>query len=636
MIGQLLTGRYLILKKLGSGGFSETYLARDKYLPNHPLCVVKCLKLSSVSTISLETAHCLFEMEAQILDQLGRKHSQIPTLFAYCHEQDQVYQIQEYIEGENLGDWIAQGQRIAPETAIDLLKQVLSILDFIHSHQVIHRDIKPSNLIRRHDGKIVLIDFGAACSPDTHTSNGFSESDPAFAIGTPGYMPDEQEAGTSGFSSDIYALGMSLLHLLTGVHPHEFQLNPIMGEYDWQAHLGQQSIAEPFAELLSRMVRVRARDRYQHTSDILTALHSLPSQKSRSRRHWLSPAPSRPRWQRLQPFALAMLLATGTVGWHFYGDEPASAVIARFNTLLQPASRTELSLVHDLDIKSPIQQMAISPDNRVLVTVGTDHALRLWSLSDGSVFQSLLGHIDIVTAFAFSGDGRLLVSGSLDRTVRLWDVESGTLLQTLTAPQTVTTVTLHPETETIVGGDQAGNIHLWDRQTGALQQTLHQSDTEITAVTYAQSPSRLISANSDHHIQIWDLQTGSVIRTFAGHTAPIHSLQVANDQKLYSVGEDRTLVWDMDQEELVHVFANASAHPVASAFGNHQFVTAHNNGSIHLWTRSSGQLQATVPGSNSAYLRAAISSSLNSEPRYFAGFSPDHHLRIWKISTGTH
>ena len=102
MIGQLLTGRYLILEKLGAGGFSETYLARDKYLPHHPLCVVKSLQLSAGSTISPEAAQQLFETEAKLLEILGQQHTQIPTLLAYSHEQEQSYLIQEYIEGESL------------------------------------------------------------------------------------------------------------------------------------------------------------------------------------------------------------------------------------------------------------------------------------------------------------------------------------------------------------------------------------------------------------------------------------------------------------------------------------------------------------------------------------------------------
>ncbi len=90
MIGQLLTGRYLILEKLGVGGFSETYLARDKYLPHHPLCVVKALQLSSSNALSLETAQQLFETEARLLESLGQHHTQIPTLLAYSHENDQL------------------------------------------------------------------------------------------------------------------------------------------------------------------------------------------------------------------------------------------------------------------------------------------------------------------------------------------------------------------------------------------------------------------------------------------------------------------------------------------------------------------------------------------------------------------
>jgi serine/threonine protein kinase len=284
MIGQLLTGRYLILEKLGAGGFSETYLARDKYLPRHPLCVVKRLRLSSNHSISPETAQRLFEMEASVLERLGQHHTQIPTLFAYCHEQEQVYLVQEYVEGENLGRWFAQGQRLSSKTATKLLRELLPVLDFLHSRRVIHKDIKPSNLIRRkRDGKVVLIDFGAACILPEYPSHSPAESeDLSLVIGTPGYMSDEQQQGMPQLNSDLYALGMLVIHLLTGVHPREFKQDLISGEMDWHRYLGEQTVEPKLIAILDRMVRVKPGDRYLLASDVLKDLRTL----SRVRHAW--------------------------------------------------------------------------------------------------------------------------------------------------------------------------------------------------------------------------------------------------------------------------------------------------------------------------------------------------------------
>ncbi|NJL21846.1 MAG: serine/threonine protein kinase [Leptolyngbyaceae cyanobacterium SM1_3_5] len=292
MIGQLLAERYLVVKQLGSGGFSETYLARDKYRPQHPLCVVKCLKPSAKSTISLETAQRLFDTEARILDALGQQHDQIPTLLAYCQEDDQTYQVQDFVDGESLGGWTTRKRRLTAQGAIALLFNLLPILDFIHSHQVIHRDIKPSNLIqRRSDGKIVLIDFGAAfwktIAPPDH------DAETALAIGTPGFMPDEQQVGQVDFSSDLYALGMSVINLLTGLTPLKLEYDSITGTLDWQVDL-YEALDPKLTAILERMVQPIARDRFARVADVLAALEAVPGfGKHKAQRRWSMSA-----WQR--------------------------------------------------------------------------------------------------------------------------------------------------------------------------------------------------------------------------------------------------------------------------------------------------------------------------------------------------
>ncbi|NJO39902.1 MAG: protein kinase [Cyanobacteria bacterium CRU_2_1] len=632
MIGQLLAGRYLAVTKLGAGGFSETYLARDKYLPHHPLCVVKCLNVSSSSTISLQTAQRLFETEARVLDHLGRNHEQIPTLFAYCYEQDLVYQVQEYIDGENLGNWVAEGRHLTADEAIELLSDVLPILDYTHSQNVIHRDIKPSNLIRRHeDGKIVLIDFGAACihsEADSHSER--DDDDVLVAIGTPGYMPDEQQTGTSQFNSDLYSLGALVIHLLTGVHPREFQRDPISGELDWQIHLTGKPINPKLITVLDRMIRSFPRDRYQTASEVIAAVFPLIGVRTLRRSIRAVSNKRRSLGKMLKPMAaVAVLVSMVGGGWYFYDhSEQAGAMLSRLGVLSQE-SNISLTWLHDLPIQFAVDRMIVAPDNQILVTAESDHVLRLWSLADNAMLKALSGHTDTVTALTMNQDGTVLVSGSEDRTVRVWDVASGKLLWTFTGHQgAITTVAISSDTRTAVSGSKDGTLRMWDLQSGALLQTLKLPDGEVTAVAYGAKPNSLISANSDRLIQVWDVSTGQLKRVFAGHTAAIAGLRLADNHMLFSFGEDRTLVWDLDREELVRVFSEDSANPMTTVLDKQHIMTVHDNGIIRVWTRETGRLVTTVSDKK---LARNLDVALSPNHRYLVCWSPDQRLHVWQM-----
>ena len=158
---QQLDGRYEILKPLGTGGFGKTYLARDLRIPGTPYCVVKQLHCVSQKSDDKQLARELFQREAESLAKLGH-HNQIPRLLAYFTENDEFYLVEDFIDGRSLEDEINPGQPWPEAAVMQLMKDVLEVLAFVHQQGVIHRDIKPGNLIRRHsDGKIVLIDFGA-------------------------------------------------------------------------------------------------------------------------------------------------------------------------------------------------------------------------------------------------------------------------------------------------------------------------------------------------------------------------------------------------------------------------------------------------------------------------------------------
>ena len=192
-MGQLLSGRYKVLRPLGAGGMGQTYVAEDTQRPGNPVCVVKQLKPPTNDPSFLAIAKRLFNKEAETLEQLGH-HNQIPQLLAYFEHEQDFFLVQDFVEGHPLSQEL--GQRWPEEQVIQFLEEALTILDFVHSQNVIHRDIKPDNIIRRQkDAKLVLIDFGAVKQVRSQNTVLASQASQSVAVGTPGYMPSEQVSG---------------------------------------------------------------------------------------------------------------------------------------------------------------------------------------------------------------------------------------------------------------------------------------------------------------------------------------------------------------------------------------------------------------------------------------------------------
>lgn len=286
MIGQLLDGRYRIASKLGEGGFGHTYLANDTRIPNEPLCVVKHLQPASSDHEYLKVASRLFTSEAQILAQLGN-HDRIPRLLAYFDQLGEFYLVEEFIDGRALEQELVQGYRLGEAQVIQILDDLLSILEYTHSHGVIHRDIKPDNIIRRKsDGKLVLIDFGAIKQIQNQIVQE-GQTAATVAIGTLGYMPSEQAQGKPRPNSDLYAIGIIGIQALTGLHPRELQEDYQTGELIWQHLVPNKSV---LLEVLTKMTRYHYKDRYESASEIrqvisLLGSHYLPTHQTVQPQH---------------------------------------------------------------------------------------------------------------------------------------------------------------------------------------------------------------------------------------------------------------------------------------------------------------------------------------------------------------
>ncbi|MEB3229645.1 MAG: serine/threonine-protein kinase, partial [Leptolyngbyaceae bacterium] len=216
MLGTTLGGRYQIYRYLGGGGFGRTYLARDQHLPGTPDCVVKQLQPCINHPRAYDTACRLFNQEAEVLYLLG-EHARIPRLFAHFEEQQEFYLVQEFVDGDVLSRSLRTDHCMGEVEVWHLLKELLTILAFVHEQRVIHRDIKPSNLMRRRDGALMVIDFGGVKQINSDPDGDWTAT--TMAIGSAGYMPNEQLAGRPRYSSDIYAAGMVALRAVTGRSP---------------------------------------------------------------------------------------------------------------------------------------------------------------------------------------------------------------------------------------------------------------------------------------------------------------------------------------------------------------------------------------------------------------------------------
>ncbi len=265
----LLNHRYRLLHVLGSGGFGRTYVAEDIQQVGQPKCVIKQLKPVSQDPVFLGVARRLFLNEVEILRRLGG-HDRIPALLQDFEEDDQFYLVQEYVEGLPLSEELAALKHLEEAEVVALLRDVLEILEFVHQHNIVHRDIKPSNLIRRqHDRRIVLIDFGAVKEMQTQLLQGTGQTNLTVGIATQGYGPTEQLAGKPRYNSDIYALGITAIQALTGLHPSQLPTHPTTGEVIWR----DRAVATPWlARILNQMVRYHFNQRFQSASDVLHAL----------------------------------------------------------------------------------------------------------------------------------------------------------------------------------------------------------------------------------------------------------------------------------------------------------------------------------------------------------------------------
>ncbi|MBP5977761.1 serine/threonine protein kinase [Brasilonema sp. CT11] len=275
--GTSINSRYQIQRLLGQGGFGRTYLAVDTQRFGD-YCVLKEFVPANTAEAVLIKSRELFEREAKTLYQLN--HPQIPKFLAWLTEKERIFIVQEYVEGDSYSQLLRERlstkrKPFSEAEVIQWLLDLLPVLEYIHQRNIIHRDISPDNVMFSHKlSKPVLIDFGIVKQKFTQIlagdSSNSSHSVAGSVVGKVGYSPVEQiRMGRCYPCSDLYALGVSAIVLLTGKMPR--LLIDQSFQWQWKSYV---KVSDFLTQILDKMLEERPADRYQSAREILNLFQS--------------------------------------------------------------------------------------------------------------------------------------------------------------------------------------------------------------------------------------------------------------------------------------------------------------------------------------------------------------------------
>jgi serine/threonine protein kinase len=268
--GFVLKGRYAVRSTIGQGGMGRTYLAQDLERFNET-CVLKEFIPPQDSQEVAEKAKELFRREASVLYQI--RHPQVPEFRATFESEGRLLLVQDYVEGKNyrnlLLDRLKVGQTFSENEIFALMQQLLPVLSYLHGHNIIHRDISPENLmLRSQDNLPVLIDFGVV--QETTAKLNSQMGIPASTVaGKAGYAPPEQlQSGNAYANSDLYALAVTSIVLLTGREPSEL-FDSINLAWNWQQFA---NVNPAFARVINQMLSYKPTNRYRSADEVSGAM----------------------------------------------------------------------------------------------------------------------------------------------------------------------------------------------------------------------------------------------------------------------------------------------------------------------------------------------------------------------------
>lgn len=653
----LLRNRFRVIRVLSDeGGFGRTYLSEDVDKLNER-CVIKQLAPKFQGTWSQKKAMELFAEEAQRLQELG-EHPQIPTLLAYFEQDGCLYLVQQFINGENLLKELQHRKAYSAREIESILLDLLPILKFIHDRKVIHRDIKPENIIRnKSNGRLSLIDFGSSKQFTAKVQQKTGTS-----IGSHGYSPLEQIRDGKAFpASDLFGLGATCFHLLTGSSPFELWME---SGYAWVSNWREYLRSPLNPELdfvIDKLLKKDIQERYQSVDEVLKNLTPKqllalpPAGKSSGK----VPPTKAPYLPKSYPLLRTLILVSAFIllfgfgeSWykHFRRIQTSLASrLSQYNSpgkddavLGQPPKITlgKVSLANTLQgHENSVLSIAISPDSKTIVSSGDDvydglrlHTIKLWNLATGKEISTLKGHSDLVNVVVISPDGKTLVSASDDNTIKIWNLATRKQIRTLTGhSDSVHALAISADSQTLVTGSDDNTIKIWDLGTGEEIRTLTGHRFWVRSVAISPDGVILASGSFDKTIKIWNLTKGYPIRTLEGNSQTVTTVAISPDGKtLASASRNRTIkLWNLATGKEIRTLAGHINTVTSVAFSADGKILASGSRdrTIKLWNLATGEEILTLAG----HTNTVTSVSFSPDGQNLVSGSEDNTIKIWRL-----
>lgn len=630
MLGIIIHTRYEIIRPLASGAFGQTYLARDLNRPDQPTCVVKQLKPKVNDPESWQVAKALFDRESKTLQQLGT-HEQIPQMLDAFEADQEFYLVQEYIEGKTIREELACHTTWSETQVTLLLREVLHILDFVHSQGIIHRDIKPENIIRRtRDQKLFIIDFGAV----KQLSLSHNKQTSPTIIHTCGYSPPEQLEGIPELNSDLYALGMTCAEALTGVKPESLKQgrNTKTRKIVWSDKI---AISNEFKSILDKMICVDSRDRYPNVSHVLQDLDRLTSNSTST-------------YTPTELVILSKLVPDSDldesteddsteqnleISSSFHTSKTQSKQKPNFNRVsdaLNEGSNAEKKVKKAREVISHAEQYI--KENAVFL-------LRLLIFTFvGLLITSLL--IQRIAATNRSNQRPQEVSGQKENSgkEKSEDTEQKAVFEEQGLFQDhqslINFLGFTSDSRTLITASEEGSVKLRDLQTQTVK-PLTQTQNKLSAIAKSANGEVLAIATEGKLIEIWNLKTNQKIHQLA--TAQLTwSLALSTDgQILVAGGLGRIELWRKLQSkpkrsENYQLVLNSTEpiHSTALSSNARILVGENSDGSIKLFN-----LPDNTSHTFSGHLKVVNSVAMNDSDTVLLSGSEDDTIRLWNLET---
>jgi serine/threonine protein kinase len=566
--------RYQGVQRLGNRGATptRTFLALDHQTPGHPYCIIQQF---------CDHSHATALPVVSQLEILSH-HPQIPSSQDYFEQDGLFYWVQDYIPGQTLAAQLIQHGKLKVDEVWHILENLLPILQFIHSHQVIHGDIKPTNLIVAIEATtdrtqtdtppksetleaLTLVDFSTAQWVENGRLSILNAT-----LGDAAFSAPEQIRGQPTFASDLYSLGMTCLHLLTQMHPFDLMDAADRGRA-WKDVLTPENPTDSESSLqlidvLDRLIAPQLNQRFASAKAAMTHIQSL-----RGKRILLPQIAS--RWQchaplierRGLPTAFNAVAISPDEKWIASGSNNASVEVWSMATR---SAECSLKGHH-----RAVLCLAFAPHSKTLLATGSrDRTVKLWDLQTRQVTHTLTAHHQSINAIAFSPDGQSLASGSADKTINLWNASSGRLIATLCGPKLgITAIAFSPHAPIIAGASVDSSIQIWNTDTLERIHLLTEHRAAVKAIAFSPTEPILATGSEDRTIRLWDAKTWQCICTLSGHAWPISALAFSpNGKYLFSGSWDKTIkVWAIptkqSMENLVGHHDTVSGIAIASS-----------------------------------------------------------------------